>query len=316
MSAPTFGLPLTRRSALRQLATVVGGLKISGVFGADSRSWAQGAPEIKSQPLTAGLVLITGAGGNILAHHGPDGVLTVDSGLAPVSAGTLAKVNEAAPGRLVLAVNTHWHFDHVGGNERFAAAGARIVATENARQRMSTEQFTEFFDKTSAPLPVSAQPSITFNGPSFLRLNGETVRLTPLPPAHTDGDLAVYFDGANVLHMGDVFFHGAYPYIDYSSGGWIGGMAAAVRSILPALNGSVKIVPGHGPVATLEDFKQYLGFLEAAQEKLTKYKAAGKSVDEVVAEAPFKEHDAKLGNGFMKPEPFVRNTYAGLLKHP
>ncbi|HEX8312727.1 MAG TPA: MBL fold metallo-hydrolase, partial [Chthoniobacteraceae bacterium] len=244
---------------------------------------------------------------------GDDGSLVVDSGLADLATGTAAELAKAGP--LALLVNTHWHFDHAGGNERLARAGARIVATENCRSRLASEQKVEALAMTFPPAAMSARPVVTFTQETTLHLNGERIRLVPIPPAHTDGDVFVRFETANVLHLGDTFFHGVYPFIDYSSGGWIGGMVAAVKTALTLTDATTKIIPGHGAVASQADLKGYLTFLETAHERLAKLKAAGKSADEAVAAAPFKDFDEKLGGGFLKPEQFARIAYEGLLRH-
>jgi cyclase len=137
----------------------------------------------------------------------------------------------------------------------------------------------------------------------------------PVPPAHTDGDVIVRFEKADVIHGGDLFFNGRYPLIDYSTGGWIGGMITATKTLSGMTTSKTRIIPGHGPLATPEDLRGYLVFLETMLERFTKLKNEGRSVDEVVAAAPAKEFDEKLGQGFIKPEQFVRITYTGLLKH-
>jgi glyoxylase-like metal-dependent hydrolase (beta-lactamase superfamily II) len=272
-------------------------------------------PEIKAQSLGGKLTLISGGGGNIVTLAGDDGALVIDSGLAAVAAGTGAEIAKAAPGPLALLVNTHWHFDHAGGNERLGRAGARIVAHEDCRQRLSTEQHIEFFNKTIPAQPPAGLPLITFTEETQLHINGETLRLIPVAPAHTDGDIIVHFENANLMHGGDLFFNGLYPFIDYSSLGWIGGMVAGAKRILEKTDAKTQIVPGHGPMATAADLKFYVSFLETVFDRLGKLKAEGKSVDEAVAAAPTKEFDAKLGKGMLNAETFVRVSYTSLLKH-
>lgn len=257
--------------------------------------------------------LITGAGGNIAVLGGDDGVLVIDSGLPSVSARTAAEI--AKSGRVATLVNTHWHYDHAGGNEALAQAGARIIAHQNCRKRLSTDQFIEALDRKMPAAPASAWPGVTFTSETTLHLNGDEIRLVPVPPAHTDGDVIVCFERADVIHGGDLFFHGSYPFIDYSSAGWIGGMADAIRTLSQMTSAKTRIIPGHGPLATPEDLRGYLAFLETMLERFTKLKNEGRTVDEVVAAAPAKEFDEKLGGGFMKPEQFVRIAYTGLLKH-
>jgi glyoxylase-like metal-dependent hydrolase (beta-lactamase superfamily II) len=273
------------------------------------------APELKATSFGGKQTLIAGGGGNIVTLAGDDGALVIDSGLAAVSAGVGSEISKAAPGPLAVLVNTHWHFDHTGGNERLARAGARIVAHENCRKRLSTEQYIEFFKKTIPASPAIALPLITFTDESTLHINGETIRLISVPPAHTDGDIIVHFEQANVVHGGDLFFNGLYPFIDYSSGGWIGGMVSGAKRILEKTDAKTKVVPGHGPLATQDDLKFYVSFLETMLDRLSKLKAEGKTVDEAVAAAPTKEYDEKLGKGMLTPETFVRASYASLLKH-
>lgn len=309
---------LSRRHALRNLALATGAAAIPGWLG---RGLGAAEPASEVQPLQAtvlreGVTHVTGGGFNcnILVVAGPDGGVVVDSGIADAATATAAHIARIAP-RLALLVNTHWHFDHVGGNERLAKAGARIVAHANVRARMSSAQKIEAFGKEIPASPVGALPVITVTEKTTLHLNSEDLRLIPVPPAHTDGDVIVRLEKANVLHLGDLFFHGFYPFIDYSSGGWIGGMAAAVKSAISLTDANTKVIPGHGAVTDAAGLREYLAFLETATERLTKLKTAGKTVEEVVAAAPFKDYDEKLGGGFLKPEQFVAIAYTGLLKN-
>jgi cyclase len=307
---------LTRRGALRTLALSVGAVGLPGWLAGQRLSAADTAapPAFAATAIGEGLTLITGAVSNILVLNGEDGGLVIDSGIPDAAAATASQIVQVAP-KLSVLVNTHWHFDHVGGNERLARAGARIVAHENCRKRMASEQFNEFFDRKTPPSPAAALPIMTFTSETQLHLNGEDLRLVPVPPAHTDGDILVRLEKANVVHMGDVYFQGMYPYIDYSSGGWIGGMVEGVKRGLPLTDAKTKIIPGHGPVGTQEDLKSYLAILETIHERFAKLKAQGKSVEEAIAAAPTKEFDDKLGGGYFKAEQFIRFAYTGLLKH-
>jgi cyclase len=258
------------------------------------------------------LDLISGLGGNIAVLAGPDGAFVVDSGLADRVAKTQGELGKAAP--LALLVNTHWHFDHTGGNESIARAGARIIAHENCRQRLATDQYAEAFDRKIPASPPAALPVITIKDPTTLHLNREEIRLLPVPPAHTDGDVIVHFQNADVIHTGDLYFNGGYPFIDYSSRGVLGGLVTVIRDLAAIAGAKTRIIPGHGPLATRDDLKNYLAFLETMLERFGKLKAEGKSVDEVVAAAPTQDFDEKLGRGFLKPEQFVRITYTGMLR--
>lgn len=306
----------TRRGALRTCALALGAASLPGWFAARQLEAADTAapPEFKSTAIGDRLTLITGAVCNILVMTGDDGGVVIDSGIPDAAAATASQIALVAP-KLNVLVNTHWHFDHVGGNERLARAGARIVAHGNCRKRLSTDQYNEFFDRKIPPAPKAAWPAMTFESETKMALNGEDMQLLPVPPAHTDGDVIVHLEKSNVVHMGDLFFQGMFPFIDYSSGGWIGGMVEGVKRGLPLTDAKTKIIPGHGPVGTQEDLKKYLAFLETVYERLAKLKTAGKSVDEAVAAAPTNEFDEKLGGSFFKPEQFVRFAYTGLLKH-
>ena len=306
---------LTRRDALRTLALAVGAAGLPGWLG--SKAWAADTaapPEFKATSIHDNLTLITGAVRYILVMNGADGGVVIDSGIPEAAVATASQIEKVTP-KLNVLINTHWHFDHAGGNAQLARAGARICAHENCAKRLSTDQYNEFFDRKMPPSPKEAWPKMTFTDETRMSLNGDELRLVPVPPAHTDGDVIVRFQKANVVHMGDLFFLGMFPFIDYSSGGWIGGMVEAVRRGLPLTDAKTTIIPGHGPVATQADLKTYLTFLETVYDRFSKLKADGKSVDEAVAAAPTREFDEKLGGSFFKPEQFVRFAYTGLLKH-
>ncbi|MEP6956753.1 MAG: MBL fold metallo-hydrolase, partial [Chthoniobacterales bacterium] len=270
-------------------------------------------PPVVVSSLGGRMTLITGLGGNIVLLGGSDGALVIDSGVPEAAEKTLATARKGGP--ISLLVNTHWHYDHVGGNEVFAESGARTLASANCRKRMSVEQNMEALEMKVPASAPRALPNVTFEQETMLHLNEDDIRLVPVAPAHTDGDVFVHFAKADVIHAGDLFFNGMFPFIDWSSGGWIGGMSAGVRSLVELAGPKTRIVPGHGPLAKTEDLKNYLGFLETMQERFEKEKAAGKSVDEVVAAAPVEKFEEKLGHGFLKGEQFVRITYTGLLKH-
>ena len=313
---------VSRRDALRAIALTVGATALPASLGIFSSAARAATPTPSASPATAPVVSnslggkfswISGLGGNIAVLGGEDGVLAIDTGLATVAEKTAAEIAKSGPIRHV--VNTHWHYDHVGGNEALAKAGAHIAAHANCRQRVSSDQYNEPFDRKMPALPPAAWPRTTFTSETVLHLNGDEIRLIPVPPAHTDSDVVVRFEKADVIHAGDLYFNGSYPFIDYSSGGWLGGMVGAIQRIAALTTPKTRIIPGHGPLATPDDLRGYLAFLETMLERFTKLKNEGKTVDEVVAAAPAKEFDEKLGKGFMKPEPFVRITYTGLLRH-
>ena len=314
---------LTRREALCRLALTAGATAIPGAIGIASARASSPTPSPSAAPATTPapvvstslgdkLNLISGLGGNIAVLGGSDGAFVVDSGLAERVAKTESEVGKAAP--LALLVNTHWHFDHTGGNEAIAKAGGRIVAHENCRQRLATEQFNEAFARKIPASPAAALPLVTINSPTTLHLNAEEIRLLPVLPAHTDGDVIVHYQKADLIHTGDLYFNGGYPFIDYSSRGVLGGLVTAIRDLAALAGPKTRIIPGHGPLATPDELRSYLAFLETMLERFEKLKAEGRSVDEVVAAAPTKDFDEKVGQRFLKPEQFVRITYTGLLR--
>lgn len=318
-NTPAEKLQFTRREALRTFALTLGATALPGAMGITSARAASPSPStaataapVVSTSLGDKLNLISGLGGNIAVLGGDDGALVVDSGIVEAVAKTQSELGKAGP--LALLVNTHWHFDHTGGNETIAKTGARIIAHENCRQRLATEQFVEAYNRKIPPSPGGALPLVTINTPTTLHLNGEEMRLLPVRPAHTDGDVIVHFQKADLIHTGDLFFNGGYPYIDYSSRGVLGGLVTAIKDLLAMTGAKTRIIPGHGPLATPDDLKSYLAFLETMLERFSKMKAEGKSVDEVVTAAPSKDFDEKLGQRFLKPDQFVRITYTGMLK--
>ena len=311
---------ISRREALRSIAFLAASTAAPRFLLAQKAApapppSAATPPPIASINLVDRLSVITGAGGNIAVLTGDDGTLLVDCGVPGAIVGVVGEVGKLAKTPASVVVNTHWHFDHTGGNEQLAKNGARIVAQDNCRKRLSTDQYMEFMDRKVPASPHIALPVATFSSEMQLHLNGEDLRLTAVPPAHTDNDVIVHFPNANVLHCGDLYFNGFYPFIDYSSGGWIGGMAAGIKAASAMTDAKTKIIPGHGPMASQDDLKVYLTFLETMNERLTKMKQQGKTIDEVIAAKPTKDYDDKLGGGFLKPDMFVRCTYTGLLKH-
>jgi glyoxylase-like metal-dependent hydrolase (beta-lactamase superfamily II) len=265
--------------------------------------------EVKATPLGSGLAMLAGAGGNIVASAGEDGVFIVDDEFAelhPKIRAALAKMSDR-PVRFV--INTHWHGDHTGDNANLAGEGAVIIAQDNVFRRMSTEQFIKHLNRTVPASPKAALPVVTFNDEATLHLNGQAVHLVHVKNAHTDGDVLVHFPEAGVLHMGDCFFNGMYPIIDTGTGGTIDGYVATVdRGLVLAAPGT-KVVPGHGTLGTREDLAAFSAMLKEARTAIAAAKAAGKSADETVAAKPTAALDERWGKGFVKPDAFVLTVY-------
>jgi glyoxylase-like metal-dependent hydrolase (beta-lactamase superfamily II) len=270
---------------------------------------------VEAAGLTDKLHLVQGAGGNVAVLAGPDGATVVDSGIPDRGTAVLETVRRLAAGKPIAAlINTHWHFDHAGGNATFGKAGAAIWATANTRARLAIEQYSEAFKMKSPASPPEALPTLTFDEAGF-HVADEEVHLTAVPPAHTDGDLIVHFRKADVIHAGDLFNNGFYPNIDASSRGWLGGMIAAADRLLKLAGPGTRIIPGHGPLATVDDLAAYRKMLVALYDRIAPMVDAGKTVEEVILARPTKDFDPTWGKGFFNGHTFTRIAYGGLVKH-
>ena len=261
--------------------------------------------EIKTTKLADHVYMMTGAGGNLGLSAGDDATFLIDDQFAPLTAKIVDAISKVAGKPVKFVVNTHWHFDHVGGNENFGAAGAVILAHENVRRRMSTDQMIEMMKMPVPASPHVALPVITFAEGVTFHLNGDEIRVIHVAPAHTDGDAIVHFVKSDVIHMGDLFFNKMYPFIDTGSGGRIDGMVAGCDQALAIASDSTKIIPGHGPLGTKADLKAYRDMLAAVSERVKKLVAEGKKPDEIAKAGVTADFDAVYGGGFLKPPQFA-----------
>jgi glyoxylase-like metal-dependent hydrolase (beta-lactamase superfamily II) len=268
--------------------------------------------EVKAEKVAEGVYMLTGAGGNIGLSVGGSGAFVIDDQFAPLSEKILAAIRTVTKEPVRFVVNTHLHGDHTGGNENMGKAGAIVVAHENVRKRMSVEQFSATFNRTTPASPEAALPVVTFTDAVTFHWNGDEIRVHHVAPAHTDGDSIVRFVKADVVHMGDLFFNGGYPFIDTSSGGKVDGVIAAADETLAAIGEKTRVIPGHGPLATRADLQAYRDTLKVLRDRIATLKAEGKSRDEVIAAKPTADHDAKWGTGFMKGETFTGLAYDSL----
>ncbi len=270
-----------------------------------------GAIPIQAQQLGENLTLLSGPGGNVVVLHGAEGLIMVDTFVAPA----WSKLQESlksfgAPVKFV--INTHWHFDHTDNNGPLRAGGATVVAHENTRRRMGEPQHIAILDLDFPPSPAAALPQRVFKDGYKLAANGERLELTHVAPAHTDTDVIVRFEQANVLHAGDVFFNGRYPLIDGSTGGRVDGMIAACDFLLRLAGADTKIVPGHGALAGRAELVKYRDMLVTTADRVRKLKASGKSLEESIAAKPFTDLDGDWGGGRYKGDDFVKIVYLTL----
>ena len=265
------------------------------------------ATPIESTGLMNIMTMLAGPGGNVVVFHGPDGKVVVDTFVQGAFARLKQRLDAMGSTPILVAIDTHWHFDHADNNESFRNAGATLIAHENTSKRLS--QPHELLGMHFDPTPAAARPAETFTQTHSLRLNNEYIELGYFQPAHTDTDIYVQFVLSEVLHLGDTFFNGMYPFIDASTGGNIKGMIAAADQALRMAGPRAKIVPGHGALGDREALMKYRDMLVAVRDRVQKLKTAGRTEKEVVAAKPTADLDLAWGKGFVGPDAFVTMVY-------
>jgi cyclase len=296
----------SRRTFLEAFAMSATGLALG------TRAGAQAPVTISAAPLADNVLLFTGAGCNVLAIDSTDGVALVDGGLAENSEALLAAVSKTTGGRKVQTLfNTHWHSDHTGSNEALGRAGAAIIAHENTRRWLSSRVYRELQDRTYPPRPPEALPSRTLTTKATMSVGAVRVLYGGLPPAHTSGDIYVFLPDQNVMMVSDILTPGRYPVMDYSTGGWIGGLIDAATVLQGLANDQTRLVPGLGPLQSVADLKRQRDMLVAVKDRVWTMIRQGKSLEEVVKAAPTREFDAQWGAN----EQFLKATYVGLVRH-
>ena len=314
--APLFPAPLLRASAAGYAQQTPSPADLL----ASMRAKFNAVP-METQKLADNVTMFDGPGGAVTALNGPDGKFVVDTFVAPAWPRLKEALDGLGNAPMKYVINTHWHFDHNDNNAHLHAAGATVLAHENTKKDMSEPHDLPVLyrgaDGALAGLhfdasPVEALPQQTFRASYKLQANGETLALQHVAPAHTDSDIYVHFQRANVIQMGDLFFNGMYPYIDPGTGGTINGMIAAADRILSLADNSTKIVAGHGPLGNKADLTRVRDMLVTSRDRIEKLKSGGKSAQEAVAEKPFADLDPVWGNGIINSEQWVQIVYLTL----
>jgi len=319
VSAQSLGISRRRFVTSAGLAATAICLVPHRLFGAEENlvAAARKAGEVANvtvQTLRGNVSALIGSGGNIAVLPGSDGKLIIDSGYLGTREKITAALTNLSPDPIKHLVNTHWHFDHTDGNEWMHSAGAAILAHENTKKHLSTTTRVEDWNFTFPASPAGAIPTEVFNADKTLHLNGVTIEIKYYGPAHTDGDLSVYFVEADVLHAGDTWWNGHYPFIDYSTGGNIDGMIKAAEANVAMVTDKTIVIPGHGPVGGKAEMIEYRDILTSIRDRVAAFKRGGKSLDEVVAAKPTAAYDAKWGGLFINGDFFTKLVYKGLGK--
>jgi cyclase len=332
----------SRREMLRSSAQLAGGAFLAQLFPARlSRASAGSYPEpapspaallasmrakfnavpMETQKLADNVTMFDGPGGAVTVLNGPDGKFVVDTFVAPAWPRLKEALDGLGNAPLKYVINTHWHFDHTDNNAHLHATGATVLAHENTKKDMSEPHDLPVLYRGPDgalsglhfdPSPAEALPQQTFAASYKVQANGETLTLQHVAPAHTDSDIYIHFQEANVIQMGDLFFNGMYPYIDPGTGGSIAGMIAAADKILSLADSDTKIVAGHGPLGNKADLMKSRDMLITSRDRVEKLKSTGKSALEAVAEKPFADLDSAWGQGIINSDQWVQIVYLTL----
>ena len=268
--------------------------------------------EITATKVAGNIYMLQGSGGNIGVSVGTDGILIVDDQFAPLADKIKKALKDLGEGKLKFVLNTHWHGDHTGGNVAFGP-DAPIIAHDNVRRRLSTEQKSEFFKRTTPASPNEALPVITFDKSLSVHFNGEEIKVIHFPHGHTDGDSVIFFTNSNVVHLGDDFFVSRFPFVDLESGGDVEGLIKNIAEIIPKLPADVKIIPGHGAISTVADLKAYHRMLTETTAIVREKMKAKKTLAEIKAEGLPPEWK-EWGSGFIKTDVWLETIHRSLSK--
>jgi glyoxylase-like metal-dependent hydrolase (beta-lactamase superfamily II) len=268
--------------------------------------------EIKVTKVAGNVYMLEGAGGNIGVSVGDDGILIVDDQFAPLADKIRAALKGIADKKLRFILNTHWHGDHTGGNVAFGPE-APVIAHDNVRKRMAVEQKSEVFKRTTPASPKEALPVITFNQNLTVHFNGEEIRAIHFPQGHTDGDSVIFFAGSNVVHLGDDFFAGRFPFVDLESGGSVEGLTKNIGEIITKIPAGAKLIPGHGPLSGIEDLMNYHNMLVTTSDIVRAKIKAGKTLEQIKSEG-LPDTWKPWGTGFVKTDVWLETIYRSATK--
>ena len=265
--------------------------------------------EVKAIKVAGTIYMLMGSGGNIGVSVGDDGIVIIDDEFAPLAPKIIAALNGITDKPIKFIINTHYHGDHAGGNEVFGRTGT-IVAHDNVRKRLQSG--TEVMGHTTPPAPKTALPIVTFNDTATIHVNGEDIRAVHFPHGHTDGDAVIYFPQSNVVHMGDDFFNGHYPFIDTANGGSVKGMIANVDKVVASLPDNVKIIPGHGELSDKAGLRRFADMLRSTSGAVEKAMKAGRTLDQMKADKILAQWDDWGKDWFVNSEAFIEMLYHDL----
>ena len=264
--------------------------------------------------VTNNIHMLMGKGGNVGVFVGKDGTFVIDDQFAPLTDKIMAAIETVGGAAPRFLLNTHFHGDHSGGNENFGKKGAMIVSHSNVRERLKAGYELKEFGMNVPPASAEALPIVTYQNEMHFHINDEDVTVTHVPNAHTDGDSFIHFKNTNVIHAGDIFFNGFYPFIDSSHGGSMKGVIAAVDALLSLADDQTKIIPGHGPLANKADLENYKSMLESAYTNLLKHKEAGLDAEQAKAEKPLADLDAEWADGIFTSDRWIEVVYPAVSK--
>jgi cyclase len=270
------------------------------------------AEKISPIPVAEQIYMIAGKGGNVGIFIGEDGTFLIDDNFAPLTEKIVEAIKSVGGDYPKFLINTHYHGDHTGGNENLGEGGTLIFSHDNVRERLKTGSFLEAFNAKSEATDPEGLPVVTFSEGISFHINDDTVRAIHVAHAHTDGDSFIYFEEANVIHAGDILFNGFYPFIDVNHGGSLRGTIRAVDEILSLVDGNIKIIPGHGPLADRAQLESYREMLWTAYDRLRKLKADGKTAREAAASKPLADLEETWGDGVFTGDRWIELIYGGV----